>query len=138
MSARIHKIEPARLRAKNLLRATPLRPATAGITWETPGSHLEISSVRFVPFSNMFLERRTQVSGSKEMRHKVESTDPPLLRPSSYHSVSPARHAATLIHNPASKRICPAPANAPAPTSTGDISKGKPTRSITPDTIKTT
>src|SRR5215470_1717969 len=115
----------------------PERPATAGTTWETPGSHFENSSVRLVLFSKKTLERRTQLSGSKEMRQREESTEPPFFLPSSYHRASPAMQAIRASHSARSKRSCPAADSAPAATSTGESSRGAPTRSSTPEINRT-
>src|SRR5579864_6323660 len=126
MSTKIQKAEPAALSRKKCLRWMPVSPATAGTMWERPGSHLERKSVRLTPFSKNDLERRTQLSGSSEMRQSTERTESPLRRPSSNHKVSPAKQATRASHRPRSKCRCPEAASAPAPTSTGVNSKGKP------------
>src|SRR5262245_43303694 len=99
--------EPATLVKKKRCRCMPLNPATAGTTWETPGSHLENRSVRCVLFSKKLLERRTQLWCSSEMRHSVDKTESPFLRPSSYQRVSPAMQASNTIHQATSKRRPP-------------------------------
>src|SRR5215467_13265302 len=129
--------EPARLVRKKCSRSTPERPATAGTTWETPGSHLEKSRVRLALFSKKTLERRTQLSGSKEMRQRVESTESPFFRPSSNHKASPATQVARAIQRATSKRTCPAAAKAPAATRTGEKSRGAPIRSSNPEVSRT-
>src|SRR5262249_2443948 len=129
--------EPATLVKKKCCRCMPLNPATAGTTWETPGSHLENKSVRLALFSKKPLERRTQLCGSSEMRHSVDKTESPFLRPSSYHRVSPAMQATRTIHQATSNRTPPEAASAPAPTSIGESSSGKPTRSSRPHSTST-
>src|SRR4029077_17852076 len=137
MRTTIHKADPARLVRKKCWRSTPDRPATAGTTWETPGSHLENSNVRLVLFSKKSLERRTQLSGSKEMRQSVERTESPFFLPSSYQRASPTTQAIRTSQSARSKRICPAAASDPAATSTGENSSGAPVRSSRPEVNST-
>src|SRR5262249_57762490 len=93
MKASTKKAEPARLMTKNCCAPTPLKPATAGITCETPGSHLEKKRVRLALFSKNIFDLRTQVSGSKEMRQSKPSTRSPFLRTNSYQTASPTTQA---------------------------------------------
>ena len=101
-------------------------PASAGASVLNPGMNLAKTRDRTPWRVKKFSVRRTQESGSSEIRHKRFNTRLPRRRPSSYQIRSPTMQAITMRTIAPVRSIFPAPAKAPAKSRTGTAGNGSP------------
>jgi len=106
----------------------PIRnnPASAGASVLNPGMNLAKTRDRTPCRVKKFSVRRTQESGSTEIRHKRFNARLPCRRPSSYQIRSPAMQAITVRTIAPVRSIFPAPAKAPAANRIGTAGNGNP------------
>ena len=115
----------------------PMMPASGGAAVLNPGTNLAISN-DWAPWTlKVCWVRRTQESGSREMRHSQPSTRPPLVRPMQYQIVSLTNEAIAARANAAARLSCPLPASAPAAIMTGTAGIGSPICSARTHTKRT-
>ena len=91
-----------------------------------PGTNLAISSARAPWTVKAVCVRRTQESGSSEMRHSQPSTRAPPRRPIPYQIVSLTSEASAARTRTSVRLSRPLPASAPAASRTGTAGIGSP------------
>ena len=111
---------------RNETRPRPTMPASGGAMVLSPGRNLATSRAQRPRVMNRFSVRRTHESGSSERRQMTSRTRLPRARPSSYHTTSGGREAASAVARPASALMRPVPAKAPTPSSSGTAGIGRP------------
>ena len=101
-------------------------PASGVDTALRPGKNLVTRRERAPYREKLSSVRRTQESGSREMRQSWDNTLPPRCRPMEYQKMSLSSAAQTPTPMQRNKFIFPTPATAPAVTSNGALGSGSP------------
>src|SRR5512143_1172406 len=106
-------------------------PASGVDTALSPGTNFVTRSALAPYRAKIFSVRRTQESGSREMRQSKDNTLLPRSRPKAYHKISLSNAAQTPKPMQRNKFIWPTPANAPTVMSNGATGIGSPIVSAT-------
>src|SRR5260370_219992 len=103
---------------RNGARRRPTTPASGGAMVLRPGRNFATSRAQRPRLMNRFSVRRTHESGSSERRQITSRTRLPRARPSSYHTTSGGREAASAVARPARALLRPVPPTPPPPPPT--------------------
>ena len=117
---------PGKSKSRNSGNSTPTMPASVGAAVFSPGTNLQMSSVRAPYLVKVASVRRTQESGSSAIRHSKFRTTPPRFFPNPYQKVSASREAKEEARMTKARCIRPCEASAPAASSSGDAGIGSP------------
>src|SRR5579884_414138 len=107
-------------------REIPDVAASGTATVLIPGMNLAMTRERLPCLEMKFELRRTQESGSSDIRQSVFSTAAPRHLPIAYQAASPIRHATTARSSALGKLSCPIAESTPAATSIGTAGTGAP------------
>src|SRR6266849_1029691 len=117
---------PSASSARKRFQLMPDRPASGAATTASPGTQGAATRARPPYRVKRSSVRRTQESGSMEMRQMRRSTAPPRIRPAQNHTECPTIDARTESATICGKASRPDLASTPAPTSSGAAGTGAP------------